>query len=128
MHSAGGSAAVKLPSPGTTLAASSVLAGCAWLVLDLVVRDPWTVLFIAIALGSDLLVRTAAGGVFADANPLVTGGVRMLTCVALFAGPGAALRWSSAKRFTPAVTSWLLVGWLVFYLAALAFLFPPGRP
>ncbi len=112
----------------STYWASCLVAGGAWLVLDLVLRDPWTVLFIVIALGSDMLVRLVTGGVFFDANAPVAAAARTLVCVALFAGPGFVLRWSSSKLFKARVVSLVIVGWLVFYLAALAFLFPPGMP
>ncbi len=111
-----------------TLWVSCLIVACAWLFLDLVVRDPWTALFIVIALGSDLLVRIATGGVFFDANAPVVSAVRMLVCVALFAGPGFVASWLSARLFSPRTTSIVIIGWLVCYLSALSFLFPPRFP
>lgn len=104
-----------------------VVAG-AWLVLDLVVRDPWTFLFIGIALGSDALVRSITGGVFMDANAPVGSAARVLVCVVLFAVPGLAMRWLGARVFKAGVVSLVIVGWLIFYLSALTFLFQPRLP
>ena len=76
-----------------TLWVCCFVVACAWLVLDLVLRDPWTVLFAGIALGSDFLLRNLTSGVFMDANAPVGTAARVLVCVSLFAGPAIGLRW-----------------------------------
>ena len=95
-----------------------------WLVFDLVLRDPWTVLFVFIAMGSDFLLRNAIGGVFVDANPPVATAMRVLACVALYAGPATVLRRLSAKVLRERYVDVLSMGWLVFYVGALTVLFP----
>ena len=113
---------------GATLWVCCFVVAGAWLVLDLVLRDPWTVLFIGIALGSDFLLRNVTGGVFMDANAPVVSTARVLVCVALFAGPAIGLRWLSAKILSETYVVLMTAGWLIFYLAALTVLFPPRFP
>ncbi len=57
---------LKLPSPKLILYMSPVLIVCVWLFLDFVIRDPSTILFALIALGSDILVRNLTSGIFTD--------------------------------------------------------------
>ena len=104
-----------------------IVAGV-WLLFDLFLRDPWTFLFVFIALGSDFLVRNATGGAFMDANAPVGIAGRVLVCVALYAGPAAVLRWLSAKVLSATWFVLVTTGWLIFYLAALTVLFPPRLP
>ncbi len=113
---------------GATLWVCCFVVACAWLVLDLVLRDPWTVLFAGIALGSDFLLRNVTGGVFMDANAPVGTAARVLVCVSLFAGPAIGLRWLSARFLSETYVVLVTAGWLVFYLAALTVLFPPRIP
>ena len=111
-----------------TLWVCCFVVACAWLVLDLVLRDPWTVLFAGIALGSDFLLRNLTSGVFMDANAPVGTAARVLVCVSLFAGPAIGLRWLSARFLSETYVVLVTAGWLVFYLAALTVLFPPRFP
>ena len=104
-----------------------IVAGV-WLLFDLVLRDPWTILFVFIALGSDFLLRNATGGVFMDANELIVTAVRALVCVSLYAGPAVVLRWLSARILREKYVVLVVTGWLIFYLAALTVLFPPRFP
>ena len=104
-----------------------IVAGV-WLVFDLVLRDPWTVLFVFIALGSDFLLRNATGGVFMDANEPIATAARVLVCVTLYAGPAIGLRWLSAKILSETYVVLVTTGWLIFYLGALTVLFPPRFP
>lgn len=115
-----------VPSPRTTLIASSVVVACAWLVLDFVLRDPWTILYIFIALGSDFLVRNMTTGLFAQIYWPVVTAVQVFFCVTFFVGPGLVVLWLGRGRLSPTLTSSLIFAWLLFYLAALAFLFEPG--
>ncbi len=110
---------------GWTLWLDCLLVAGVWLLFDLVLQDPWTILFVFIALGSDFLVRNVTDGAFMDANAPVRTAVRVMVCVALFAGPAAVLRWLSAKVLSE--TRFVLVNtsWLFFYLGALTVLFPP---
>jgi len=117
---------LSLPSPRVTLLASCVLVGATWLVLQLVLVDPWTILFLVIALGSDILVRYVTSGLFADMYWPVVIAVQVFFCVVLFAGPGLAISWLGNGRLPPARISLLIVAWLIFYIASLAFLFSPN--
>ena len=111
-----------------TLWLGSLIVASVWLLFDLVLRDPWTVLFVVIAMGSDFLVRNATGGAFMDANAPVGIAARVLVCVALYAGPAFVLRWLSAKLLSEAYVVVLTTGWLIFYVGALTILFPPRLP
>lgn len=111
-----------------TLWLGSLIVASVWLLFDLVLRDPWTVLFVVIAMGSDFLVRNATGGAFMDANAPVGIAARVLVCVALYAGPAFVLRWLSAKLLSKAYVVVLTAGWLIFYVGALTILFPPRLP
>lgn len=111
-----------------TLWLDSLIVASVWLLFDLVLRDPWTVLFVVIAMGSDFLVRNATGGAFMDANAPVGTAARVLVCVALYAGPAFVLRWFSAKVLSEPYFVLVTAGWLVFYVAALTVLFPPRLP
>lgn len=104
-----------------------IVAGV-WLLFDLVLRDPWTFLFVLIALGSDFLVRNATGGAFIDANAPIGTAVRTVVCVALYAGPALVLRWLSARVLSETWFVLVTTSWLFFYVAALAVLFPPRFP
>ncbi len=119
---------LRLPPPGTTLAVSSIVVGSTWLVLDFVLRDPWTVLFIVIALGSSFLVRNVTSGVFSDQYWPVVSAVQVFFCVAFFAVPGLALLWIGNRWLSPPAASLMIIGWMLFYIAALAFLFSPPLP
>ena len=99
-----------------------------WLLFDLVLRDPWTILFVFIAMGSDFLVRNATGGAFMDANAPVGTAARVLVCVALYAGPAFALRWLSARVLSETYVVVATTSWLIFYVGALTVLFPPRLP
>ena len=111
-----------------TLWLGSLIVASVWLLFDLVLRDPWTVLFVVIAMGSDFLVRNATGGAFMDANAPVGIAARVLVCIALYAGPAFVLRWLSAKLLSEAYVVVLTTGWLIFYVGALTILFPPRLP
>lgn len=104
-----------------------IVAGV-WLVFDLVLRDPWTFLFVFIAMGSDFLLRNATSGVFMDANAPLATAARVLACVALYAGPAIGLRWLGARLLGQTYVVLVNSGWLIFYLAALTVLFPPRVP
>lgn len=104
-----------------------IVAGV-WLLFDLVLRDPWTILFVAIALGSDFLVRNATGGAFVDANAPIGTAARVVVCVALYAGPAVVLRWLSAKLLSETWFVLVTTSWLIFYVGALTVLFPPRLP
>lgn len=108
-----------------TLWLGSLIVASVWLLFDLVLRDPWTVLFVVIAMGSDFLVRNATGGAFMDANAPVGIAARVLVCVALYAGPAMVLRWLGAKVLSETYLLLVTAGWLVFYVGALTVLFPP---
>ena len=113
---------------GWTLWLDCLIVAGVWLLFDLVLQDPWTILFVAIALGSDFLVRNATGGAFIDANAPIGTAARVVVCVALYAGPAVVLRWLSTKVLND--TWWVLVttSWLLFYVGALTVLFPPRIP
>ena len=113
---------------GRTLWLDCLIVAGVWLLFDLVLRDPWTILFVFIALGSDFLLRNATGGVFMDANEPIVTAVRALVCVALYAGPAVGLRWLSARVLREKYVLHVVTGWLIFYLAALTVLFPPRFP
>ncbi len=113
---------------GWTLWLDCLIVAGVWLIFDLVLRDPWTVLFVVIAMGSDFLVRNATGGAFMDANAPVGTAARVLVCVALYAGPAIVLRWFSAKVLSEPYFVLVTAGWLVFYVGALTVLFPPRLP
>ena len=105
-----------------------LIVACAWLVLDVVLRDPWTILFVVIAMGSDFLLRNATGGVFMDANSPIVTAIRVVVCVMVFAGPAVVLRWLSAKVLRKSYVDIVGTSWLIFYVCALAVLFPPRIP
>ena len=117
---------LNLPSPRVTLLASCLLVGGTWLVLQLLLQDPWTILFLVIALGSDILVRYVTSGLFADMYWPVVIAVQVFFSVVFFAGPGLAISWLGGGRLPPARISLLIVAWLIFYIASLAFLFSPN--
>ena len=116
-------AELKLPSPRATLIGSSVTVVCAWLVLDFAVRDPETILFAFIALGSDFLVRNLTSGLFTDRYWPVVVAVKLFFCTLFFLIPALGLRWLGSKRLSPNGVSLAIFGWLLFYLATLSFLF-----
>ena len=96
------------------------------LCFQFLLRDPWTILFVVIALGSDILVRYVTSGLFADMYWPVVIAVQVFFCVVFFAGPGLAISWLGSGRLPPARISLLIVAWLIFYIASLAFLFSPN--
>lgn len=116
-------AELKLPSPTATLIGSSILVVCVWLFLDFAVTDPSTILFAFIALGSDILVRNLTSGFFTDRYWQVVVAAQSFFSVFFFAVPALGLRWIASKRLSPNGVSLTVMGWLLFYLAALAFLF-----
>lgn len=116
-------AELKLPSPRAVLLASVFLVACAWLFLDLAVRDPGTVLFAFIALGSDFVVRNLASGPFMDRYWLVPAAARVFFCALFFVLPALGLRWLGRRRLSPEGVSALILAWLGFYVSALVFLF-----
>ena len=111
-----------------TLWVDCLIVAGVWLLFDLVLQDPWTFLFVAIALGSDFLVRNATDGAFMDANAPLGTAARVLVCVALYAGPAFFLRWLSAKVLSQTWFVLVTTGWLLFYVGALTVLFPPRLP
>ena len=113
---------------GWTLWLECLFVAGVWLLFDLVLRDPWTVLFVFVAMGSDFLLRNATGGAFMDANAPIATAARVVVCVALYAGPAAALRWLGAKVLGGAYLALVIAGWLTFYVGALTVLFPPRLP
>ena len=113
---------------GWTLWLDCLIVAGVWLLFDLVLRDPWTFLFVFIAMGSDFLVRNATGGAFMDANAPVGTAARVFVCVALYAGPAVVLRWLSARVLSETWFVLVTTGWLIFYVAALTVLFPPRIP
>lgn len=117
---------IKLPSPRVALLVSSVIVVCAWLVFDLAIEDPSTILFAFIALGSDFVVRNVTSGLFADRHVEVVVAARLFFCFFFFVIPGLGLRWLGARWFSPDGVSGIVLGWLLFYLAALSFLFDLG--
>ena len=113
---------------GWTLWLECLFVAGVWLLFDLVLRDPWTVLFVVIAMGSDFLVRNATGGAFMDANAPVGIAARVLVCVALYAAPAFVLRRLGSKALSATALVLMSAGWLIFYVAALTVLFPPRLP
>jgi len=116
-------AELTLPSPRVVLIGSCVTIVCAWLVLDFAVRDPETILFGFIALGSDFLVRNLTSGRFTDVYWPVVVGVKLFFCVLFFFIPAFGLQRLGRERLSPNAVSLLTFGWLLFYLATLTFLF-----
>jgi hypothetical protein len=114
---------LKLPSPKETLYGSSLLVVSAWLFFDFAVRDPSTILFALIALGSDILVRNLTSGVFADRYWFIVVAVQCSFSLIFFLLPTIFFKGLCARRFRPNSVSLLVFIWLVFYLATLAFLF-----
>ena len=111
-----------------TLWLDCLIVASVWLYFDLVLHDPWTILFVFIAMGSDFLVRNVTGGAFMDANAPVATAARVLVCVVLYAGPAAVLRWLGAKVLSETFLVLVTTGWLIFYVGALTVLFPPRLP
>ena len=113
---------------GWTLWLDCLIVAGVWLLFDLVLRDPWTILFVFVAMGSDFLVRNATGGAFMDANAPIGTAARVVVSVALYAGPAIVLRWVSAKVLNETWFVLVTTGWLIFYVGALTVLFPPRIP
>ena len=114
---------LKSPSPRATLYSSSLLVVFAWLFFDFAIRDPSTILFALIALGSDFLVRNITSGAFTDRYWFVVVAVQCFLVFSFYFLPAVFFKWFGARRFQSNGISLLIFIWLVFYLAALAFLF-----
>ena len=114
---------LKSPSPRATLYSSSLLVVFAWLFFDFAIRDPSTILFALIALGSDFLVRNVTSGAFTDRYWFVVVVVQCFLVFSFYFFPAIFLKWFGARHFQSNVISALIFIWLVFYLAALSFLF-----
>ncbi|MBH98830.1 MAG: hypothetical protein CMM56_10335 [Rhodospirillaceae bacterium] len=114
---------LKLPPPKLIISASSILIICVWLFIDFAIRDPSTILFALIALGSDVLVRNLTSGPFTDRYWFVLVLVQSIFSVIFFLLPAVCFSLFSAKRYKSEIISLVLLIWLVFYLASLVFIF-----
>ncbi|MAQ20716.1 MAG: hypothetical protein CMD52_04305 [Gammaproteobacteria bacterium] len=114
---------LKLPSPKLILYVSPVLIVCVWLFLDFVIRDPSTILFALIALGSDILVRNLTSGIFTDRYWFVVVVVQSFFSIFYFFLPAVSFAALAIKKLKTKVISLVLIIWLVFYLMCLTFLF-----
>lgn len=114
---------LKLLSPKATLVGSSVVVICVWLVSDFVFRDPSTILFAFITLGSDFLVRNLTSGFFMDRYWPVAAAAKTFFCFCFFFFPAFGFKWVGIRRFSSNGVSVLILCWLFFYLATLTFLF-----
>ena len=114
---------LKLPSPKATLVGSSVVVICVWLVSDFVFRDPSTILFAFITLGSDFLIRNLTSGFFVDRYWPVVAAAKTFSCFCFFFFPALGFKWVGSRQFSSNTVSALILCWLLFYLATLTFLF-----
>jgi len=114
---------LKLPSSNTVLVGSSVAVICVWLVLDFVFRDPSTILFAFITLGSDFLARNLTSGFFVDRYWPVVAATKIFFCFSFFFFPALGFKRIGSRWFSSEGVSALIFCWLLFYLATLTFLF-----
>ena len=114
---------LKLPSPKAALVGSSIVVICAWLVSGFVFREPSTILFALITLGSDFLVRNLTSGFFVDRYWPVVEATKVFFCFSFFFFPALGFKWTGSRWFSSEGVSALIFCWVLFYLAALTFLF-----
>ena len=109
-------------SPNRTLMASLTVVAASTAAL------PWiygygTVLFQVVVLGAWSILARATSQVYADRHHGPMWAIALIVNVLLFAIPATVI-WALSRNRWPRFSTYLLLGWAMFYLASLFVLFP----